>query len=195
MPRVGRKQVGFGGNVQDEHLDASASGIPVLILMHWAPGVPRPTGKAVGATATGLAFPGAWLSPVPPSQAGSSPAPSQPHRLQHEISICCISFQDTFGFFFLYSSNSSAKVWWFGAFFPLLCFLSIFLENTAARQHEGFLGVQRPGGKEKKAPKTPTQNLTGSNCFLPAGLLLHHPPKPIKPPKCCCSQLPTPQHP
>lgn len=122
MPRVGRKQVGFGGNVQDEHLDASASGIPVLILMHWAPGVPRPTGKAVGATATGLAFRGAWLSPVPPSQAGSSPAPSQPHRLQHEISICCISFQDTFGFFFYTLQIHLQRFGGLGLFFPFCVF-------------------------------------------------------------------------
>ena len=59
MSRVDRKQVGFGGNVQDKHLDASASGIQVPTLMHWAPGVPCPMGSVVGATATGLTFLGA----------------------------------------------------------------------------------------------------------------------------------------
>lgn len=35
----------------------------------------------------------------------------------------------------------------------------------------------------------------GSNRLLPAGLLLHCPTKPIKPPKSCCSQLLTSQWP
>lgn len=43
---VHTKQVGFGGNVQDKHLDASASGIPVPIPMHQALGVPCPMGEA-----------------------------------------------------------------------------------------------------------------------------------------------------
>lgn len=46
--------MGFGGDAQDKHLDASASAIPVL--MHC---VPCPMGKEVGVTAAELVFLGA----------------------------------------------------------------------------------------------------------------------------------------
>lgn len=81
-----------------------------------------------------------------------------------------------------------------GLFSPLLYCSLMSLENATARQRErlpwGAAAGGWPRGREKEAPKPPTQNLMGSNRLLPAGLLLHHLAKPIKPPNAAASSCP-----